>query len=301
MVQLSPPQRNGKRFRSLISYEIKNDVGLSFPDSLYYPSTTYFGTNKKVFLYINERDGLSRESQFYLKKFNAERHGRTYIISPDFSRFRQYNELGFIFEIPSAVLELQFVHKGMFYQQIAFDEEDLENFSGILLKMLNFSYAEVSVLELCEIERSNDLSSLVLKPHRLKRYSLLIDWAGEKFNEIQVKITAKQRYLHTDFVARTAVTGFSDYSDRLKTNEFLEKKISEIPFIKTFNEGVLANKLLLHSIEFHTESQGLLMNFSIPGDLSGLLNDILYNALQKHSENIVIITQISNHDFGTSS
>ena len=294
---MTPDQKTWKRFRCLIGYEIKNEVGLNFPDSLYYPSTTYFGPDKRVFLYINENEAMGRESQFYLKKFSAERHGRTFIISPDFSRLGQYMELGFIFEIPSSVLELQFVHKGMFYQQIAFDGEDLVKFSGFLFKMLNFSYAKVNVIELCEVQRSNDVSSLVLKPHGLKRYSILIDLAAEKYNGSQIKVTAKQRYLHTDVVTRTAVSDCPNYRDRTKANELLEKIISEIPFIKTFNEGCLTNKLLLHSIEFHTEKQELLMNFSIPGDLSRLMNSMLYDALQKHQENTVTITQISNHEF----
>lgn len=298
MVLLKPDSPDTGRFRCIIGYEIKEDLGANnLPVGLNLPAMTYFGSDKKVFLYANQALSLSREVQFYLKKVHFTKHGNTYILSPEYSLFHKYIDLGFIFDIESTILELQYVHNGIFYQQITFDGSHLKKVSDALFRMLQFKYAKVKIEAFSPIQNSLDQNYMVLGPQNLKRYSILIDKVKQSKSKLPERVHGFQRYHSTDLKSRTLASGPDEnFSDPGQNKEF-DEFISEIPFITNFNKGCLEEGLPLYGLEFQLTGDSLTMSFSIPSDLCYLVNKVINESLGIPVTQKISLKCVTNHKF----
>lgn len=161
--------------RCTIAYEVKSPaLKLTARREVRFPVITYFGPDKLIFTYVMEKQVITKEGSIMLNRPNVRKEGSNYLIKSSEEEFRRYFDLGFIFAIDSAVLEVQYFKKGLPFQQILFRKPDVNEISDFMMRMLKFDFAEIFPQSFAGINVAHDEMPSINEEHHLKRYRLII-------------------------------------------------------------------------------------------------------------------------------
>ena len=107
---------------------------LSIDHDIAIPAVITIGEKRVSMLYyFEDRIDLDRDISLFLKANNARKAGNVYTIYGNSSQFGEYNFFRKLTEIPSLVIDYQYVSEGNHYFHLRFHESYLDAFSSLII------------------------------------------------------------------------------------------------------------------------------------------------------------------------
>lgn len=282
--------------RCTIAYEVKSPaLKLTSRGDSRFPVITYFGPDKLIFTYVMEKQVKTKEGSIMLNRSNIRKDGSNYLIKSSDEEFQRYFDLGFIFAIDSAVLELQYFKKGLLFQQILFRKQDINAISDFLMSMLKFDFAEIFPQSFAGTNLAHDELPSINAEHHLKRYRLIIPAENKNnFQSLPIGLEAFLKYNSTDGVPK--ITVYPEYNCNLEDSTNYRDRFSEElkinGILRKLNLTIMENMIPMIGTKYSVSTEGIFFDFLIPSDFSGTLNRTLRPFLECDSEKSISVSLI---------
>ena len=286
--------------RCTIAYEVKSPaLKLTARREVRFPVITYFGPDKLIFTYVMEKQVITKEGSIMLNRPNVRKEGSNYLIKSSEEEFRRYFDLGFIFAIDSAVLEVQYFKKGFLFQQILFRKPDVNEISDFMMRMLKFDFAEIFPQSFAGINVAHDEMPSINEEHRLKRYRLIIPPENlNDFRSLPLGLEAFLKYNSTDGIPK--ITVYPEYNSNFENPTIYKARFSEElkknSIVKDLNLAIMNNMIPMIGTKYAVSEDGIFFDFLVPSDFSGTLNRTLRPFLEYEAEKSISVSLIKGFE-----
>ena len=286
--------------RCTLAYEVKSPaLKLSGRSDSRFPVITYFGPSKLIFTYVMEKQVKSREGSIMLNRANIQKEGTNYLINSSDDEFRRYFDLGFIFAIDSAVLEVQYFKRGLLFQQILFRKKDMADMSDFIMKMMKFDFAEIFPHSFAGFALAHNEIPGINEEHHLKRYQLIIPPEyPEKFQSLPIGLEAFLKYNSTDGIPKISI--YPEYNQKLENSQnyrsLLDDELKNNSIVKNLNLSIMENRIPIIMTKYTVSKMGILADFLVPSDFTGTLNRTLRPFLECESDRSITVSLIEGYD-----
>ena len=291
-------ERSKDLMRCTLAYEIKSTaLKMSSASRSHFPVQTYFGNDRLIFTYVMEKQIKTKKSEIMLNRLNVEKVGTNYVIEAKEEPFKKYLELGFLFAVESAVLEVQYFKGGLLHQQILFRREDSAGLSEILMKMARFDYSEIHIVSFGSYESVPDAFPDICSEHDMKHYRIVLPscFDGSK-TSFPDGLKAMLKYPSIDGVSKISIYPElnSNIEDPAHFSGIFTEYMRKCQTLRELNISLMENKIPVMKTVFTNSLGELNMDFMVPAEFTGKLNRTLLPFVEKEDGNEITIVVIDS-------